>query len=179
MPSDCNFVDYKDRATAAWKNDENIDIPNSTLEHAVFLSNLLFSKVNKSVRIVTGSLNKAFYNEKLLEIFQKLIDKNVSIRIVVWNKLEDRTFLDLLNQSLKGKVEVKNINSDVAVSHFSVIDGKAYRFEDKHPIGSAYQVDSHAKGTVNFNNPKFACILEDLFDNKLWLPFSRLPNLNA
>ena len=89
-----DIVDYKERAELAKKNDENIEIPNSTFEHAIFLTDLLLEGANDSVKILTGSLNDNFYFSKMKDVFNTLIDRGVSIQLIVWHKITDNNFLN-------------------------------------------------------------------------------------
>jgi len=160
-----DIVDYKERAELAKKNDENIEIPNSTFEHAIFLTDLLLEGANDSVKILTGSLNDNFYFSKMKDVFNTLIDRGVSIQLIVWHKITDNNFLN----EFKGKFTIKKAeveeNPEKRVKHFTVVDHKGYRLECTHEPQDENEQNYKVKGTVNFNDPYTARTLEEVFDD--------------
>ncbi len=164
-----DIVDYKERAKLARDRRENINIPNSTLEHAVYLTDLLFEKAEKSVKILTGTLSERFFNHQgMIESFKKLVKKNISIKVIVWHKIKMDEILDTLKSDFGGKVEIKTVDSERIqenwVKHFAVVDKKGYRIEDLHNPEDENDEDSIVKGNVNFYNPPVAKKLEETFD---------------
>lgn len=173
---DQEYVEIVERAA---KEELDLDIPNSTLDHATFLTRLLLNKASKTVRILTGSLSEALYDDRIKEIFTSMLKRGVDVKLIIWHKTEPNTFLDSIGSDLQSKIKVKRAELEYEdanyVKHFLVVDNRSYRLEEKHGPQENQLANFTVKGIVNFNNTKVAETLLSVFDD-VW---SRLPNLPA
>lgn len=155
----------------AAKNDENLDISNCTLEHAVFLSQKLISKSENNINILTGEFSSPYY-DKVRDEFEKAatrfqpIGKKIKI-IILDNDAPENDDFNKLRERFREVIEVKNatIPSGKEVHHFLVSDSKRYRFEDPHTKEELSKQEVSA--VANFNNANVASILDSEF-KKLW-----------
>jgi len=165
--------EYRQIVEEAVQKDENFDIPNSTVAHAIFLSQKLISETHSNIKILTGELYNAYCNkikdslQKLAEDFKRF-NKRDRIKIIVWEKdaKENSEFNDFVNK-YKDVIKVRKANKPGSnkISHFLVSDLKRYRTEAPHTKEELYQ--QKVNGKANFNNPDKAKILNNAFD-KIW-----------
>lgn len=154
----------------AIRRDLDVDIPNSTFEHAKFLTSKLLESATKEVKILSGSLNEVLYCGKINNIFKSLLERRVNIKIVIWHDTKKST-LDSL-KALGGNLEIKVANRPKEprfyenIKHFLVVDNKAYRIEEPHSPQEECK-PFEVKGTANFNRPQMAEVLTKAFDG-LW-----------
>jgi len=153
----------------AIKNNLNLDIPNSTLNHAVFLSQKLIRESRTHIKILTGELDSAYYDrvkDDLRDAVTRFCPTKGKIMIIIWEKDApvNREFQEFVNSN-RDTIEIKVANQTDGLSHFLVSDSKRYRLEEPHSKQDL--IDENIKGTANFNNPEIASILEQNFD-KIW-----------
>jgi len=163
--------EYEKIVKEALKNDFDCDIPNSTLDHAVILSQGLLKASQKDIKILTGELNSPYYTrvrDSLVEATDRVAKRRGKIRILIWNEVSQKNDeFEKLLAKYKGvieKKEAKKPNSDL-INHFFVSDSKRYRIENPHTQEELRERKVCGKG--NFNNPAKAKILDEIFE-KLW-----------
>lgn len=140
------------------------DIENASWQHALTLFKYLLKEAaeqQKSVYIVSGSLNNDFYNE-LYSLSKDYLEKIVShktkreFKIII---LKDEKNTDLSNNEI-ASFALKNgslqFHDKQKSPHFILIGDSSYRFETDH---------DHTKAIANFNDKKTGKILKLIFDN--------------
>ncbi len=164
--------EYKTIVEQAIQRDLDMDIPNSTFQHAFFLTTKLLEGATKQVRILSGSLNEALYGDKIKNILKKLVERNISIKIIVWHQASKANIESL--KELGDKLQIKLANLPEIpehyekTRHFLVADEKAYRLEDPHvPLAEKAEF-FNVKGIANFNRQQTARVLNETFD-AIWL----------
>lgn len=161
--------EYVNIVNEAIQNDLNLDISNSTLNHAVFLAKKLISLSRSDIKIITGELNSPYYEEirtELEEAASNLSKVKGKINILIWNKLEsgNENFIQL-QEKYRDTVEIKYANREDNINHFLVSDSKRYRFEELHSAKDLR--DQNIKGKANFNNRETAESLNQSFES-IW-----------
>ena len=166
-------AEYKKVVEEAAKNDSNFDIPNSTIGHAVFLSNTLISKAQDNIKILTGELSSPYYDRvkdtlaTTAERFKKE-NKGEQIHIIIWERDARRNegFEELITK-YRDVIKMKNAGQPFSdkINHFLVSDFKRYRLENPHT--KAALESGQITATANFGNPAGAKNLNDMFD-RLW-----------
>lgn len=166
---DEEYIEIVDKAI---KGDLNLDIPNSTFDHALLLTERLLAVAKKEVNIFSGSLYEALYGVKIKGLLQEVINRGIEIKIIVWHKVKEEQVADLKSLSDKLQIKLANLPLDEPkayqnTKHFLVVDGKSYRLEEPHRPQAETAEDFQVKGIANFNNPQLAKVLNDIFNN-LW-----------
>lgn len=165
--------EYKQIVEEAIKKEQNFDIPNTTLNHAVFLSQKLLSCAERDVKILTGELSSNYYS-RVRDELEKTADRfHVSkmqgaIKVIIWEEgSEQNTDFKTLQSKYKDVIEVKNARQtfSTGINHFLVSDSKRYRIEDSHTRDDV--INENVKGRANFNNPDEAKLYNNAFDN-IW-----------
>jgi len=138
-------------------------IPNEHPMHAAALIETMFDNAEKDVRIFTGKLAKATYDQPdLVAAAARFLERpGARLRILVQRQLthadlQDRALLAKLNESVK--LEIKQATGSYAESdanHFAVMDERGFRFELEH---------SKSEAVANFNEPRIARELIAAFD---------------
>lgn len=166
-------VEYKKIVEEAAKNNSNFDIPNSTIGHAVFLSNVLVSYAHENIKILTGELSSPYY-DKVKETLASAAErfrsarKGEQIHIIIWEKdaKQNEGFEELLKK-YGDIIKMKNAKKPFSdkMSHFLVSDCKRYRLENPHTKEELE--NGEVTATANFGNPETAKNLNSIFD-ELW-----------
>jgi len=152
---------------------ENLEIPNSTLDHAVFLSQALISVASDNIKILTGELNSPYYErvENQLEAVAERFNKeggNKEIRIVIWEKESDgHGKIRNLRNKYSDVIKVKSAeqSEENVAAHFLVSDSVRYRLEEPHTKRELEKKE--VRGRANFHDVNTASILNDRFD-EIW-----------
>lgn len=162
-------TEYVNLVNEAIREDLNLEISNSTLNHAVFLSKKLISLSENNIKILTGELDSPYYEEikdDLENAAISLSKGNGKISILIWNKIGDgNTNFAQLRERYKDAIEIKCANRTDSINHFLVSDSKRYRFEEVH--SNKDLENENIKGKANFNNKEVAEALSRSFDS-IW-----------
>jgi hypothetical protein len=163
---------YKDIIDSCAKTGENRVISNSDAKHAAYLLSVLFKHATQKVQIFTGSLYVGvFGKESLIENAVAFLKGGSDRKIQI--AFQEKSFLttmrdhrlikavlaSLESDEIQGKIEVydasdKDKYADLT-SHFTVMDGKAFRLEIDHAKKNAI---------ANFGDKKSAVKLTEIFD---------------
>ena len=178
--TDTITLDNQDRLVQAYKDiidscaitGEDRVISNSDARHAAYLLSVLFKHAKQKVQIFTGSLYKGVFGDKsLIEnaiVFLKGgTDRKIQIafqeKSFITNmrdhSLIKAIFASLDKNELRGKMAIydasdKDKYADIT-SHFTIMDGKAFRFEID-PV--------KMKAIANFGDKESAVKLTEIFD---------------
>ncbi len=160
--------EYKSSVSKAINEDLSVNIPNSTLAHAMYLTLNLINRAKSSIRIYSGKLHGRLYQDgKIKEAMMNALRKGVEIKIVV----------EAVPESVEGysEIPIRIINdsslSDQMPGHFLVVDNESYRFEKDH---LEIEEDTDIQGLANFNNPRVASQISSIFEKYLFSKSSLL-----
>lgn len=132
-------------------------ISNGSLEHAKILAKYLFryAKENsQDIKIITGALEKDFYELFSTTINEILINNQVSI--ISENSYQKSKFADEINNSSNGSIKVIDKNDNIeSLPHFILVGDCAYRLETD---------DNLKLATASFNRPGVGKFLLDIFN---------------
>ncbi|VVB79949.1 Uncharacterised protein [uncultured archaeon] len=132
---------YVDLVTKAITNNEGYLIENSSKEHAKFLIYSLFLTAKKSLKIFSGSLNESFYADKnILDLFNKKLEDNVTIEIVVEKKERTNPLFNINSPNLTIRQTKLKSNKN----HFILADDSFFRMEKVHTSGFPNEVQAIA-----------------------------------
>lgn len=152
--------EYFDVTVDAAEREENFNISNSTIDHAIFLTYLLIKKARKSIKIFSGDLDSNCYDNRFIRTaLSEAIKgkKKVKVEAVIKEgKNMARIFKEL--KVIVKKLH-KGLNGIPLDNHFMVVDNKFYRIEAKHK-GNLKNVNAKA----NFNNSQIAIPLTNFFN---------------
>jgi hypothetical protein len=139
-------------------------IPNEHPMHAAALIETMFDNAEKDVRIFTGKLAKATYDQPdLVAAAARFLERpGARLRILVQRQLtradlQDRAMIAKIHES--PKLEIRQATGSYAESdanHFAVMDEHGFRFELEH---------SKSEAVANFNEPRIARELIAAFDS--------------
>jgi len=167
---------YIDIVEEAAEKEENLDIPNRTLDHAVFLTQKLILKAKNNIKILTGELGSPYY-DRIKDDLQFAVDKfkpsGGKIKVIVWE--QDAPINEIFSSFIRNNndvIEVRKAAQNTTINHFLVSDSKRYRFEEIHSKQDL--IDQKVKGTANFGNPEKASILNEVFDT-IWNGLNAAP----
>lgn len=142
------------------KNLSNELIDNAAWDHAIYLfQNLLEVAAEKKerVRIVSGTLNKAFYNS-LTSALDKCINADVQIDVIIQDKatdLSDNIFVQKIKDY--GKGSVYTLKEGDVIPHMLLIGDKGQRFR--------LEIDhSQTKAVASFNNFAMGALLVGMYE---------------
>ncbi len=164
--------EYRKIVEDAARKGENIRIYNSTLAHAVFLSQTIISKAADDIKILTGELDKPSYDEiknKIEEAAEKFASSGKSsvIKVIIWKKeAPSNEEFESLRSRYENVIKVRYANQESAekIHHFLVSDSKRYRIEDPHTDEDLR--NQNVKGVANFGDFETAKILDSIFDEE-------------
>jgi len=138
-------------------------INNAAWDHALFLFyNMLDLAIEReaSVRLITGSMNEAFFGDKgIIDRIQRLIDKRIPIHVLVVNNpsfsVDDNSCAKMINNYEQGFVLVAP--NPVPVPHMLLIgdDAKCFRYETDH---------EQTKAVASFNNAEMGSSMNSLYE---------------
>ena len=154
--------EYWKSVETSCENNESIEIPNPSLNHAKLLIFNLFRKAERSIKIFSGNLDEDLYGTEEIQNAMKSIKDDVTVEVVVdckpqsniYNK-DKKVVPNKLEEGWKGRERIPG--------HFMVVDGMSYRFEKNHKLGNNSQI----KGVANFNDTGVASSMEFVFDKIL------------
>ena len=160
--------EYRGIVEDAEAKDMDLEIPNSTLAHAIFLSKKIIKKTEKELHILTGELTELFYNyiqDDIKEVAEKFRKNRAGhIQIIIWDRDASRNlkFEEFLEE-YSDVATMKKASKDTTnrISHFLVSDAKRYRLEDFHTKDDLENYKVH--GTANFCDPDKSGVLNDFF----------------
>jgi hypothetical protein len=159
--------DYFKIIDKAAENSEDFEISNRDAQHASYLIKTLFHHAAHEVCVFTGSLyDGVFGNEAIkkeaINFLRK--DSTVKLKVAFQENVSNEEVLSgsfmkyvLGDPERKGSIEVYNASKAYPgiTNHFSVSDGKAFRYEIDHVTRRA---------VANFGDKKNAQILASVFD---------------
>lgn len=157
--------EYKILVEEAYRKKSNLNIPNTTLAHAIFLSKLLIDKAEKEIKIFTGKIEEIFYNnEWIRKAINNALKKKVKITIIVsdYEKVKNREFLKFAE---KNNVQIMELRSSIQVdTHFLLSDGSAYRIERPH-TSEDFAKEFRVEGIANFNDVNLGKQIDSAFSH--------------
>ncbi len=135
----------------------NETISNGSLEHAKILAKYLFryaKEKGQDIRIITGVLDKDFYELFSVTIKEILINNKVSI--ISEKQYQKSNFADEINSSKNGNIRVIAKSDKIkSLPHFILVGECAYRLETN---------DNLKLATASFNRPGVGNFLLDIFN---------------
>ena len=176
---DCNIItkselkewsevdpEYKLIVLDAIHSDKNLDIENSDMDHAKFLSYCLLKKSKSQVKIFTGNLKETFYSDdKIFGAFEAAVNRGVSIKIITSENPEPSKILKLYKKNKENLKLFKLRNKSVTPNHFMLVDDSSYRLEAPHTEEEIKK--NKVRGVVNFNDSSLAKKISLFFDRTL------------
>ena len=150
---------YRKGIDAMFMDGSSYPISNSDASHAIILLERIFHYARKTVDVFCGNLRKDVYNnEELLAEIRCALNRDVRIRMLV-EHVPDNQHIRELQNDFPNNLSICLLNADAPRPfHFTVSDGKAFRFEQDHEGGAAM-------GCANF--PKIARMMEAKFSDLL------------
>lgn len=146
--------DFEKLVKKYYDNNSNEQISNGSMEHAKILVGYLFlyaKEKSKNVKIITGTLEKDFYN--LFTPSIKDILNNNKVSIISENTCVDSDFKRAIEDSSNGSIIENNKNS---LPHFILVGNAAYRLETDDNIKLAI---------ASFNRPNIGKFLLEIFNS--------------
>lgn len=159
--------DYFKIIDKAAENSEDFEISNRDAQHAAYLIKTLFHHATHEVCVFTGSLfDGVFGNEAIKEEAMMFLRKNptVKLKVAFQEAITNEEVLSgsfmkyiMADPNRKGSIEIYNASKAYpsVTNHFSVSDGKAFRYEIDHETRQA---------VANFGDKKNAQTLASLFE---------------
>lgn len=148
--------DFEDIVKKHYPNSSE-SISNGSLEHAKILAKYLFryaKEKNQDIRIITGVLEKDFY-----ELFSTIIKEiliNNKVSIISEKNYQESKFIDEINNSKNGNIKVISESDNIeSLPHFILVGDCAYRLETD---------DNLKLATASFNRPGVGMFLLDIFN---------------
>ena len=138
---------YRDQVEALADKHNGEPVYNSSLEHTAIVLQSMLSRARRSVKLLTGELNRNAYGRRtVVEQIRRFVeDKSHSVKILC----EDKTLADgearethPFLQAVKSKshVELRHVPRGLQSRysfHFMLVDGDSYRFEpDRDKFGA-------------------------------------------
>ena len=170
-PFDLATEEYQRIVNTIADNDLPLEIPNRHIGHAAILLNKIFSKAQRDVSVLTGSMPELFFDQ-IKSTFIAAIKRNVRVRLITIDDCDAGAALLEATHDYPGRIEVRQVNSPcrrevwTRVGHFAVSDGKRFRVEGVHGPKD-FSRDKEVRAIACFNNPASAQTLERAFDS-LW-----------
>ena len=144
-----------------FKNDSYLD--------ALYLTDVMFSRSQKSIRLLTGPGADSFLftlKDSFIGALQRLAKVNGTVKIVLLDG-KMPVWLEPLQKQHKNVLEVFRATANEPIKHFIVCDARMARLEEIHGQISKESNASEIKASVYFNQPIMAKVLEDHFDS-IW-----------
>jgi len=137
-------------------------IHNASMSHALILAENLIqmaSKSKKDIKILSGNLHEAFYNN-LQESMQKALDIGCNVSLIVLDSevnLSNSSFWNTIKKSNNGYVMQSKLQRSETekTPHFILVGQESFRLETDH---------KQTKATACFNNPIIGDSLSTIFD---------------
>jgi hypothetical protein len=146
--------DFEKLVKKYYEDNSNEQISNGSMDHAKILVRYLFLRAKskgEDVKIITGTLEKDFYN--LFTPSIKDILNNNKVSIISENTCVDSAFKQAILNSSNGSIRE---NSTVSLPHFILVGDGAYRLETD---------DNLKLATASFNRPNIGKFLLDIFNS--------------
>jgi hypothetical protein len=157
--------------------DQNIktEFENDSYLDALTLTELMFRRSTKSIRMLTGPQGDGFL-AALKKPFREALDRITStggkVQIVVLGQAN--SCLDTLQKEFPATLFVRQAKSANPLKHFTVCDTRMARVEQLHAELTSDTPASEIKARVCFNDPVQAKALEDGFD-RIWNWLTQFP----
>ena len=159
---------YRARVEALAKERDGEPLYNASIEHATIILQSMLSHAQRSVKLLTGELNKEAYGRRAIvnQVKRFVGEESHSLQILYEeealgqeNTADRHPFLEAVAD--KSQVELRYVPKGLQSRygfHFMVIDGESYRFEPNKERFEAVAVFGDREGGKN---------LEELFST-LW-----------
>lgn len=152
-----DISDFEKKVLVCRKSLTGDIIKNHSKGYALLLfENLLEVALEKqeSVKVVSGSLDKDFYN-KLVNKITPLLDKNIDVSVLVLGKLDSdgNEFAKLVRE--KGHLRINTSNDKINCPHFILVGKNRFRIETNH---------TSAQADASFNNEVLGKVLLNFYD---------------
>ena len=168
MPENVPLFVYREKVEALARKRDGTPLYNDSVEHAAIILQSMLSSAQRSVKVLTGELNKEAYGRRAIvdQVKQFIEDESHSLQILYEDKTleqegakERHPFLEAV--AGKSRVELRHVPEQLQSRyefHFMVVDGDCYRFEPNKEKFGAVAVFGDTQGGEN---------LEELFST-LW-----------
>ena len=153
--------DYADIVKKCYNENKNQFIQNSDITHAKYLSYYLIKKAKKNIKIFSGSMHEAVFDDPA--ICQALADakkNNVDITVI----LEKDASQKMTEFCRKNNIEMRLILESKKIkdaNHFLLVDNRAFRVEKTHDEDAFEKNEICAD--VNFNNKNWGITIDNAF----------------
>ena len=182
-------LEYKQMIEKAARKEDDLEVPNSTLGHALLVYSFLIGTTEKDLRILTGYAEEIDYKE-IREGLENLAKKfrepykqfnfnplwfkafgikqkpPIQRRIKILLSEEESYGSDFYNfaRDYKDVIKMKRFrNPNHMTPHFLISDERAYREEEKHSKEALK--DYNIRAIANFNDSSKSFILGKFFDH--------------
>jgi hypothetical protein len=174
--TDCMSPTFRDMVQQMIDKGVKTEFANDSYLDALFLTDVMFTRASRSVRLLTGKGADGFLKtlsdrfETMLERFAKT-EGRVKI-ILVADVLP--AWLTSLVQRFPQVLQVACASASRPVKHFIVCDSKMARLEEIHGELHQHTPATDIKARVFFNEPETASVFEGYFE-QIWSVVSKYP----
>jgi len=159
------------RQAISYMIDNNIrtDFANDSYSDALVLTEMMLSRTNKSLRVLSGDGEGGFFyilNTFLSDAITRIAQNDGCAHFILIAKTIPKYLLDL-QAMYPHKFSVKLAGTDTPIRHFIVSDTKMARVEEPHKALRENSKSNEIKARVYFNEPTVSSFLEKQFDS-MW-----------
>jgi hypothetical protein len=151
------------------ENKIRTDFNNDSYIDALVLTEIMFDRSNKSLRIFTGDAEGGFFRvlvKHLRTAIERIEQNNGIVRFIVLSKTIPGCLTELISYFPKS-FQVLRAAASRDVRHFIVSDGKMARLEEPHIALTENSPANSIKAKVFYNEPAISGYLETQFDS-MW-----------
>jgi len=179
--------EYKAHLARLREEDSVLKIKNNSLEHAKVLVSNLFEHAQEEVLVYTSSLCKQFYSEdEVLKAAEGLKNRGITPRFLIQHNLQNDSELNSKIDQKQSMMDLKNIfgeeikfrflpegkdkitigDNNVPVHNFTVVDGKAFRYEryETEKGACVHPGGNYTKAVGCMNDKTTASLLKEVFE---------------
>ncbi len=152
------MTEFKLLVERCFEKEIDRDIENSAFEHAEILAKNLFKaakKYKEDVYIVSGLLNKRFYEPLTSSVKDVLTQQKVKVIVLDKADLKNHDFANAIVESPNGELYQAKGKYEI-IPHFILVGNKRYRLETDHAKTIA---------VGNFNNISIGELLHKAFQS--------------
>ncbi|MCX6967649.1 MAG: hypothetical protein NTZ46_07685 [Verrucomicrobia bacterium] len=152
------------------------EFANDSYVDALYLTDLMFRRSTKSIRLLTGPGVDTFLSalkEPFIEALNRIKKEGGNVRAVILSA-ELPEWLRELSQQYQTVFQICRARSSKPIKHFIVCDSCMARLEEFHGETNAESSASEIKAQVYFSEPEKAKVFEEHFDS-IWKTVAEFP----
>ena len=160
---------YIQKVREAAAKEENLDIDNSTLDHALLVTEELLKHANDKVFILTDSFKEGFY-KRLENSLKDFLKKGKKLYILSYNDLTNNSFLKALLKAFPNQIKVRQIKEQDKDKLFIEPQKRYLNFIINDRKGVRYELDEKfdqltTSAIVNFGDEETHDLLKRVFNS--------------